>query len=422
MSEAAAKGHRIDVHHHIVPPRWLAEERERMSARAMDFNFVANWTPAMSLEAMDKNGIATAVTSISTVIVRPNEPQAAHALARDSNEFATRLAGDHKGRFGTFALLPLPHVAECLAEIDYAAGVLKADGFKMQTNYEDKWPGDPAFAPVFDELNRRKATIFFHPTVCARCSDLLPGINPPIMEYPFDTTRAIASLLFGGTFQRCPDINFIFAHGGGCMPMLAYRIGGLARSRKDLADKMPQGIVAELRKLNFDVVSVVNPPAMAALLKLTTPRRLLFGSDCPYVRIEDTVGELAQMGFGAPDLAAIERGNALALMPTLARQSYRLRLSYARRPGGMEMSHRLRRMSCADWRRSWRPTWPDTAASSPPTRKARSRGSRRCCPSWSSRRSSATAAASSRRRATGCCSSSRAWWTRCAARSRCSSP
>jgi 6-methylsalicylate decarboxylase len=311
--------HRIDVHHHIVPPRWLAEERERMATRAMDFNFVARWTPAMSLEAMDRNAIATAVTSISTVIVRPNEPDAAHALARDCNEFAARLSRDHPGRFGMFALLPLPHIDQCLREIDYAASVLKADGFKLQTNYEDKWPGDPAFAPVFDELNRRKAAIFFHPTVATCCMGLLPGINAPLMEYPFDTTRAIASLMFGGTFQRCPDIRFIFAHGGGTMPMLAHRIGNLVRSRKDLADKLPNGILPELRKLNFDVVSVTNPPAMAALLKLTTPARLLFGSDCPYVPIEDTVRELQQMGLSADELGGIESANALALMPSLAR-------------------------------------------------------------------------------------------------------
>jgi len=311
--------HRIDVHHHIVPPRWLAEERERMSSRAMDFDRVAQWTPSLSLETMDKNGIRTAVTSISTVIVRPNAPEASAALARDCNEFAARLARDHPGRFGVFALLPLPHVEACLKEIEYAGDVLEADGFKLQTNYEDKWPGDPAFAPVFDELNRRKAAVFFHPTVAACCTGLLPGINPPLMEYPFDTTRAIASLLFSGTFQRCPDVKFIFAHGGGTMPMLAHRIGGLIRNRKDLAQKFPDGILPELQKLNFDVVSVTNPPAMAALLKLTTTRKLLFGSDTPYVRTESTVSELAQMGFDAVDLARIERGNAFELMPSLPR-------------------------------------------------------------------------------------------------------
>lgn len=309
-------GHRIDVHHHIIPPRWLKEESARMAARAMDFTRVAQWTPTMSLEAMDRHGIATAVTSISTVTV-DRDPGSAAALARDCNEFAARLAADHRGRFGVFALLPLPHVDAALAETEYAASALNADGFKLQTNYEDKWPGDPAFAPVFDELNRRKAAVFFHPTVASCCLGLLPGINAPLMEYPFDTCRAIASLLFGGTFARCPDIKFIFAHGGGAMPMLAHRIGGLAERRKDLAEMLPGGILPALRKLNFDIVSVTNPPAMAALRALTSPDRLLFGTDCPYVQMRATVDELGGLGFAAAELRGIERDNALALMPSL---------------------------------------------------------------------------------------------------------
>ena len=314
-----AEPHRIDVHHHIVPPRWLKEEQERMAGVAIGWQTVADWTPEKSLETMDRNGVATAVTSVSTHIVRPNEPERSASLARECNEFATRIKGDHKGRFATFALLPLPHVDECLKEIEYAATVLKVDGFKLQTNYEAQWPGDPAFAPVFDELNRRKATVFFHPTVAGCCKGLLPGVNEPLMEYPFDTTRAIASFLFNGTFIRCPDINFIFAHGGGTMAFLANRIGGLVRGRPELAAKMPGGIVPVLRTLNFDVVSVTNEVAWAALLKLTTPQKLMFGSDVPYMKIDDTVRELAQMGLSAADIRAVERDNAIRLMPSLAK-------------------------------------------------------------------------------------------------------
>lgn len=315
----AAAPHRIDVHHHILPPRWLAEERARMSGRAMDFDMVAQWTPAMSLDAMDRNGIATTVTSISTVIVRPNDPDAAHGLARECNEFAARLTQDHPGRFGMFALLPLPHIDRCLEEIEYAADTLHCDGFKLQTSYEDKWPGDPAFAPVFDELNRRKAVIFFHPTVPGCCTNLLPDLNPPLVEYPFDTTRAILSLVFGGTVTRCPDIRFIFAHGGGTIPMLAHRVANLVNVRKDLAARLPQGAISEFRKLYFDVVSATNPPAMAAILKLTTVSRLLFGTDTPYMRGEFTVSHLGELGLDAADIRAIECDNALALMPSLRR-------------------------------------------------------------------------------------------------------
>lgn len=315
----SAAPHRIDVHHHILPPRWLAEEGQRMAGRALDFNLVAQWTPSMSLEAMDRAGIATTVTSISTVIVRPIDPQHASALARDCNEFAARLMQDHPGRFGMFALLPLPHVDECLREIEYAADTLHCDGFKLQTSYETQWPGDPAFAPVFDELNRRKATIFFHPTVPGCCTNLLPDLNPPLIEYPFDTTRAIMSLVFGGTVTRCPDLKLIFAHGGGTIPMLAHRVANLVNIRKDLASRLPHGAIAEFQKLYFDVVSATNPPAMAALLKLTTAAKLLFGTDVPYMRADSTVTGLAGLGLGTAEIRAIESENALRLMPSLKR-------------------------------------------------------------------------------------------------------
>jgi 6-methylsalicylate decarboxylase len=307
------------VHHHIVPPRWLAEERERMSGRALDFDRVAQWTPAMSLEAMDRNGIATAITSISTVIVRPSEPDRAHGLARDCNEFAARLCQDHPKRFGMFALLPLPHVDLCLEEIEYAADVLKCDGFKLQTSYETRWPGDPAFAPVFDELNRRNATIFFHPTVPGCCTNLLPDLNPPLVEYPFDTTRAIMSLVFSGTVTRCPDLKLIFAHGGGTVPMLAHRVANLVTVRKDLAARLPNGAIAEFQKLYFDIVSATNPPAMAALMKLATAAQLLFGTDIPYMKAESSVSDLASLGLSAAEIRAIECDNALRIMPSLRR-------------------------------------------------------------------------------------------------------
>lgn len=290
-----------------------------MAATAVNWDTVANWTPGKSLEAMDANGVATAVTSISTVIVRPEDPGSAQSLARDCNEFAARLARDHPGRFGVFALLPLPHLNECLHEIEYCTDVLRVDGFKLQTSYGDKWPGDPAFAPVFDELNGRRAVVFFHPTAPACCANLLSGIHPPLMEYPFDTTRAIASLLFGGTLTRCPDLRLIFSHGGGTIPMLAHRIVDLASKNRELSARLAAGPLGELQKLYFDVVSVTNPPAMAALLKLTNAGRLLFGSDVPYMRIESTVSGLGALGLSAAQVQAIERGNALALMPSLAR-------------------------------------------------------------------------------------------------------
>jgi predicted TIM-barrel fold metal-dependent hydrolase len=315
------KPHRIDVHHHILPPRWLAEERERMASTIpMDFDRLAQWTPSMSVDAMDRQGIATAVTSVSTVVVRPSDPKGAHDLARACNEYGSQLTRDFPGRFGVFALLPFPHVDESLREIEYACDVLKVDGFKLQTSYNNIYPGDPAFAPVFDELNRRKATVFFHPTVASCCIGLLPHLNAPIVEYPFDTTRAILSIVMDGTMTRCPNVNFIFSHGGGTLPMLAHRIARLVPQNKDLAARLPEGFLKAANKLYYDVVSTTNPPSFSALTKLVSVSQLLFGTDVPYIRAEATVTGLHDMGLTDSDLSAIERDNALRLMPSLQRR------------------------------------------------------------------------------------------------------
>src|SRR6202049_2811823 len=125
------------------------------------------------------------------------------------------MAKDFPGRFGFFAAVPLPDTEGSLREIAYALDVLKADGIGFLTSYGDKWPGDLAYAPVFDELNRRKAVVYFHPTAPNCCRTLIPDVPEALTEYPQDTTRAITSLLYSGSFTRFSGIRFIFSHAGG---------------------------------------------------------------------------------------------------------------------------------------------------------------------------------------------------------------
>ena len=239
-------------------------------------------------------------------------------ISREWNEYAADLARDHAGRFAVFATLPLPDVEASLREIEHALDTLGAVGFGLVTNYGDKWPGDPAFAPVFDELNRRKAVVYFHPTDSPAFDGILPDVPSPMIEFPFDTTRAITSLMFGGTLTRCADIRYIFSHGGGALPMLAARIAAIAKNRKDLSARVPNGVLPELQKLYYDIAGINHPIPFTAIRDLVGPSQLLFGTDFPFWSPNVAVSVLDQLGVAGADRQKIERGNALGLIPGLA--------------------------------------------------------------------------------------------------------
>jgi 6-methylsalicylate decarboxylase len=315
----ANKPRLIDVHHHILPPAYLEEARDRLVAQQQGYMpaRVLAWSPANALAEMDQNGVATSIVSISPPGIWFGNVQSARSLARKCNEYAAQLARDYPGRFGFFASIPLPDTEGCLREIAYALDVLKAEGVGLLTSYGDKWPGDPAYATVFEELNRRKALVYFHPTGPNCCRDLIPKVPVMLTEFPHDTTRAITSLLFSGSLTRFRDTRFLFSHGGGTLPILADRISQYSAQVKDLADKVPNGVEFELKRLYYDIASAANPPAMAALMKLVPTSQILFGSDYPFVPIGATAGGMTRLGVSAADLQLIGRDNALALLPRL---------------------------------------------------------------------------------------------------------
>jgi predicted TIM-barrel fold metal-dependent hydrolase len=306
---------RIDVHHHLSPPGFIKE----IVARKTGQRPLMEWTPAKSVEEMDKAGIATAITSISEPGVWYGDSAAARTLARECNEFGARMARDYPGRFGQFASLPIPDMDGSLREIEHALDVLKADGICMMTSYGGKYLGDPAFAPVMDELNRRKAVVYTHPVRADCCRNLIPDVGENVIELGTDTARTITSLLVSGTTARCPDIRFIFSHGGGTLPALTGRIVQLHAANKNFAKYAPEGPLAALGKLYYDTANAANPWALAPLLKLVPMSQIVFGSDYPLRSAEASVKAMTELGFSAADLRAIDRENALALLPRLAR-------------------------------------------------------------------------------------------------------
>jgi predicted TIM-barrel fold metal-dependent hydrolase len=315
LAQSKAPAHRIDVHHHFNTPRWVAAvaTRERLNPRARD------WTAAQSIEEMDRNGVATSMLSITNPGLWFGNAEATRSLARDCNEHLAGHVRDHPARFGSFAAMPLPDVDATLREIAYAFDQLKCDGVGLFTSYGDKWLGDPAFNPVYEELNRRKALVFVHPTAPDCCGNLVPDVPASLIEYGTDTSRAIASLLFTGTAARFPDIRFIFSHAGGTAPYLVVRFQRLEQNMKEREKRLPKGLMHELQKFHYDVALSTGPAPLGALLKLVPVGQVLFGTDFPSGGImADGVKGLAEYGLSPGELRAIERDNALRLLPRLA--------------------------------------------------------------------------------------------------------
>jgi predicted TIM-barrel fold metal-dependent hydrolase len=301
---------RIDIHHHIAPPAYVEE------MRSMLYGPTLGWSPGKSIDDMDKAGVATAITSITTPGVWLGDDRQGRRVARECNDYGAKMAADYPGRFGMFAALPLPDIDGSLQEIEYGLDVIKADGVAVFTSYRDIWLGDPRFDPLMHVLNHRGALVYVHPDAPLCCRDLSRGLfNSAVIEYSTDTTRAIASLLFGGTISRFPRIRWIFSHGGGTLPFIVERLTRLPQTDQKLADAVPHGVLAELQRFYYDLAQASSLAALAALTRVIPLSQLLWGTDFPFRRGEEYLPQHSDFGFSDADLRKIGRDNALQLLP-----------------------------------------------------------------------------------------------------------
>ena len=304
---------RIDVHHHLVAPKFIPQLREW---GVLTPHLAAIMNEKDALADMDKAGVTTAFNSAT--LPEQVKGEARRAYSRENNEYMARLVKDYPGRFGTFASLPLPDVEGALKEIEYAFDVLKVDGVHLITSYDDHWLGDKIFALVFDELNRRKAVVYTHPHGPHCTQGILKEIviRDSSIEYGTDTTRALVNVLFGGTMARCPDIKIIWSHGGGTMPFLVERFIRMGKEAR-YTSLMPQGFVAEAKKFFYDTAQVLHGAPLLALKHLIPLPQICYGTDYPWRTSDECVnGLLASGSFTAEELKAID-GNAAPLFGRL---------------------------------------------------------------------------------------------------------
>ena len=311
VNKLTAKGGAIDVHHHHQPPGLGGRGGGGRGRGGVQ------WSPSLSLEQMDKFGIATALLSMTQMgDILYDGTEKGRAAVRTGNEYAAKLMQDNPKRFGLFAAVPLPDVEGCLKEIEYAYDTLKCDGIGIYTNDNgNRWPGDAYYEPMYQELNRRRAIVFIHPLAPKCCTNLPYGVPFNMDEFDFDVARCVTSLLVNGVLHRYPEVRFIVPHSGGTLPVLAGRISDRFPTDAKHAEYVPNGVMAELQKLYYECAHATFPMPLAALTKLAPPSQILFGTDFSPEPIESTVNQLPASGLSQETLQAMERVNAERLFP-----------------------------------------------------------------------------------------------------------
>lgn len=315
VDKSTAKGGRVDIHHHHVPPALAAEglPNVRFAQGRLP------WTPEKTLEQMDKFDIAVAMLSMTQMgnLLYDNTAKG-RAAVRTGNDYGAKVRSDHPKRFGLFTGVPLPDIDGVMKEIEYGLDTLKADAIGIYSNdNQGRWPGDVYFEPMWQELNRRGAVVYIHPLAPPCCTNLNDGVAATMSEFDFDITRACTSLLANGVLHKYANVKIVIPHSGGTMPMIAGRIKDRYPHDPKHDEFIPNGVIAELQKFYIDIAHASFPYPMAALMKFALPDHVLFGTDYPFESIESTVDELPKLGLSADTMAAIERGNVERLFPSL---------------------------------------------------------------------------------------------------------
>ena len=328
---AAANPQRVDVHHHIIPKEFILGLRKTGLSSAGGVNLsgkpqpgvvdLPDWSPELSLGLMDRHGIQTAITSVSSPGVYFGDRKLAVASGPRYQRSIRAFARRPPGSFRRFRSRPFPDVEASLKEIEYALDTLKLDGLIMLASIGGNYQGQPEFEEIYAELNRRKAVVFIHPTTHPSSKQTGLNLPQPLVEFLFDTTRAVTNLIFKGVLERYPDIRFILSHAGGTVPYIAYRLEAGDTIDPRLKGAIPHPPSYYLKRLYYDTALSASPMVLAALKQLVPPTQILFGSDWPFAIEKLTEQSVANLEgtdvIDANDKRRIDNQNALALFPRL---------------------------------------------------------------------------------------------------------
>lgn len=271
--------------------------------------------PEHRIGMMDDAGVGVQILSISAPNVYRFPAQLRIPLTRDVNDEFVDRANGSGGRLKVFVSLPLPDVDEALAELDRVVARPDVLGVVLCSNIDGRTLDEERFAPLWEELSRRGTTVFVHGNVPCSTEGLREYAMALAMGFMADPLFAIGRLVYSGTFDRYPGIDWIFTHLGGTVPFVLPRYDNYYKQFPECREHISRPPSEIVRELYFDTCTM-HPPALRCAVDTLGADRLVFGSDYPHVPggIDRFVEILNSIGLSQDELAAIRRGTAAPLL------------------------------------------------------------------------------------------------------------
>lgn len=315
-------GNKVDFHSHYLPPAYYEYLNLYEDERPDNFD-TPDWSEEKHIQQMDNLGIAYALISISSPNLSRIDDEGEKEYARRINNEGATFVARYPNRLGLIAELPLPNVENALEEAHYAINVLKAEGFGLATNYRGKYLGCKDFDPLMEFFNEQKSVIIVHPMKpYGYYEEVNEDLPIPVFEFFVETTRTFANLVFKDTFNRYPNIKWVFPHAGAFISLLSDRFDSFSVVMKIRDPELTADYLGAMKHVYFDLAGFPLPKQLQILRQNVPINHMLYGSDGPYTPALGTIalaGALEQTDqLTGEEKQMIFTRNAIDIIPHLS--------------------------------------------------------------------------------------------------------
>jgi len=331
---------KIDLFCHILPPPYF-DHMTKISGRGAYMQKRIREIPVMvdldlRFRMMDQFGDYVQVLSLAAPPIEAlAAPDDSPALARLANDSMAEIVAKHPDRFpGFIASVPMNNVEAAVDEIGRAITQLGAKGIQIYSNVNGRPLDDPEFFPIFEQAATSGMPIWLHPTRTGAFADYASERESKFelwwtFGWPYETSVAMARIVFAGYLQKWPDLKIITHHMGGMIPYFAGRIGpgldqlGVRTENEDLTvylkrlNKRPYDY---FKMFYADTALFGAPHAVECGLKFFGVNQVVFASDFPFdpekgtYNIRETIKDIDGLDISDGDRKTIYEGNARRLL------------------------------------------------------------------------------------------------------------